>query len=170
MFLRKLAVALDTDFAALGKEKRPRTLEERLEMLIRKAVPDVIDEQVVVALLARGRTLARPSAALNYCADAYSEGVFNNFDLKTVKETSSQHSDDKKGHERMVEYIRGSKTLGDKMPAPEKSERPNAKPSPHPKVTDPLAASNKSSTWTSRNCFRRSRVAAANAFQPGALT
>ena len=57
-------------------------------MLIRKAFPDVTDEQVVVALLARVRTLARPSVALNYCADASSEGVFNNFDLKTVKETS----------------------------------------------------------------------------------
>ena len=49
-FLRKLAVALDMDFAAMDKEKRPRTLEERLEMLIRKAVPDITNEQVVVAL------------------------------------------------------------------------------------------------------------------------
>ena len=47
--LVKLPVALSMDFQTMPADTKPRTLEEKLEMLLRKAIPDASKEEVVAA-------------------------------------------------------------------------------------------------------------------------
>lgn len=114
-FLCKLAALLDLGWESLPKEERPRTMEQRVHLLVQAAIPEATGLEIAECLRARSSDQQRSSGALDMTS-MVCDGIFDVADLKKIAERASARSTATAAEKRMCEYVRGSVRLEDGPP------------------------------------------------------
>lgn len=127
--LRKLAEVLGKPFHKMSSEERPATTEGRVEILMRIILGAEVSAAVIAnGLLCRHRVNNMVAASLVNDLRLASEGIFDSFDMKGLLKANAAQQEKRTAADRMTQYIKGSRLLGDTLP-PEQKEGGKSKAS-----------------------------------------
>lgn len=120
-FLVRVASILGLDWKSMPKE-------QRVLALVDAVMPGASKGEVKDALLARSMTATPSTTSLGDPSSWACGGIFDEFDLKRVKEVAAKGGGgNSEAHRRMQEFIRGSTRLSDGPPAHAPARQPVAR-------------------------------------------